>query len=238
MIVRIKQLIENIILSDRFSSQLDCTRKKERFGSRFGGWDVAVEDISKDSVVYSFGIGEDASFDLEMIQRLGVTIHAFDPPPKSIQWVHEQHFPDSFIVHEYGLADFDGVIKFNPPKNPNHVSHTILDRPETGNNAIIVDVKKLKTIMRELEHQHVDILKMDIEGAEYQVIHDLIESKIIPTQILVEFHHRFPNVGVPATEEAIMELKKAGYCLFSVSGNNEDFCFIFNNKNKLKRKIE
>jgi len=37
---------------------------------------------------------------------------------------------------------------------------------------------------------------MDIEGAEYEVIDDLIASGIRPKQILVEFHHRFKNVGV------------------------------------------
>ena len=35
--------------------------------------------IRADSVVYSFGVGTDVSWDKEMIQRFDVTVHAFDP---------------------------------------------------------------------------------------------------------------------------------------------------------------
>lgn len=35
-----------------------------------------------------------------------------------------------------------------------------------------IPVKKLSTIMDELNHQKTEILKMDIEGAEYDVIED------------------------------------------------------------------
>ena len=39
----------------------------------------------------------------------------------------------------------------------------------------------------------IDILKMDIEGAEYDVIDDIINSPVPIAQVLIEFHHRFPN---------------------------------------------
>lgn len=68
---------------------------------------------------------------------------------------------------------------------------------------------------------------MDIEGAEYQVIRELLESNIRPTQILVEFHHRFSGIGVKKTRIAIAQLNKMGYCLFSVSSRTgEEFGFI------------
>jgi hypothetical protein len=37
------------------------------------------------------------------------------------------------------------------------------------------------------EIDHIDILKLDIEGAENQVIPSLLKKRIFPTQILVEF---------------------------------------------------
>jgi hypothetical protein len=72
-----------------------------------------------------------------------------------------------------------------------------------------------------------------IEGAEYQVIEDLAISHIFPEQILVEFHHRFPNVGLRKTKKAMKTLKEMGYYLFSVSPSKEEFCFI-RNKNLIK----
>jgi len=67
--------------------------------------------------------------------------------------------------------------------------------------------------MRELGHEYIDILKMDIEGAEYDVIKDIHHLNIRPQQILVEFHHRFPGVGIKRTKEAIEELYSMGYQL-------------------------
>lgn len=201
-----------------------CAR--ERFGSGYGGWDVVTQSFGRDTIVYSFGIGEDASFDVALIDRFGMDVHAFDPTPKSIVWVKEQNFSSQLRLYEYGLAAFDGNVSFMPPENPNHVSHTILDRPETKNQSISVPVKRLKTIMRELGHDHIDLLKMDIEGAEYDVIDELAVSGIRPHQLLVEFHHRFPNVGVRKSREAIHALKSMGYRLFSVSATGEEFSFI------------
>jgi FkbM family methyltransferase len=204
----------------------DITCPKERFGSAYGGWDIVTERITADSVVYSFGVGEDASFDLALIRRFALKVHAFDPTPKSIAWVKSQSFPSDFIMHEYGIADFDGVIAFNPPENDTHVSHTILERPSTKGRAIEVAVKKLSTIMEELGHDKIDIMKMDVEGAEYDVIRDLENTGIRPRQILVEFHHRFPTVGNRKSVDAIKRIRNMGYELFSISASGEEFCFL------------
>ncbi|MCK9462251.1 MAG: FkbM family methyltransferase [Proteobacteria bacterium] len=224
-VARLKRYLE-IAQGNSIFIQPEIWCEKKRFGSQeYGGWDVAANGIDADSVVYSFGVGEDASFDIELIERYGITIHAFDPTPRSIEWVDKQRFPSKFIMHEFGIAAFDGLASFHPPENPEHVSHTMLDRPSTMGKVITVPVKRLVTIMNELGHNNVDILKMDIEGAEYNVIGDLENSNIRPKQILVEFHHRFPGIGMRKTKEAIKKLRLMGYLLFSVS-NEEEYCFL------------
>ncbi|MBD1856032.1 MULTISPECIES: FkbM family methyltransferase [Leptolyngbya] len=226
MVLRKLRRIGRTLLGKDFFATVDRDYPKERIGSDYGGWDVVVDHITPDSIVYSVGVGEDISFDLGMIERFGVTIHAFDPTPRSIDWVRQQKLTQPLIMHEYGLADFDGIVSFNPPENAQHVSHTLLDRPTTQTSAITVSVKCLETIMRELRHDRIDLLKMDIEGAEYQVIEYLAKSTIRPEQILIEFHHRFPNVGCHKTKESIELLRKLGYKLFSVSGTGEEFSFL------------
>jgi hypothetical protein len=103
----------------------DTPCRAERLGSDYGGWSIAPAAISSEAVVYSFGIGEDISFDLALIKRFGIVVHAFDPTPRSIAWVHRQDLPASFRLHGYGLADFDGEAVFAPPADPTHVSHAI-----------------------------------------------------------------------------------------------------------------
>jgi FkbM family methyltransferase len=222
---RLKKLVKAVVGKELLiKPAIMCA--KERFGSDFGGWDVVTTSIDNHSNVYSFGVGEDASFDTALIEKYNLTLHAFDPTPKSIEWVKRQGFSVRFVMHDYGIAAFDGDVSINPPENPDYVSYTLLDRLSTKAKAISITVKRLSTIMKELGHDQIDILKMDIEGAEYDVIKDISKSGIRPRQILVEFHHRFPGVGIKRSKEAIDGLKSMGYQLFSVSATNEEFCFI------------
>jgi FkbM family methyltransferase len=199
---------------------------KERFGSRYGGWNVAIGHLTNKSIVYSFGIGEDLSFDIALIHRFGLFIHAFDPTPKSIGWVHKQVLPESFIFHDYGLGDLDAEVNFYPPDNPNHNSYSMVKRSDIMIKPIHCRVKRLEKIMKELGHNNIDLLKMDIEGAEYQVIDDILNANLRPIQILVEFHHRFPNIGFNKTINALRKLTDNGYVIFSVSPSGEEFGLI------------
>lgn len=45
--------------------------------------------------------------------------------------------------------------------------------------------------MSDLHHQQIDLLKLDIEGSEYRVLDEILESQIPIHQIVVEFHDRF-----------------------------------------------
>lgn len=204
----------------------DICLSSERVGSDYGGWSVVLSEINAKSIIYSFGVGEDVSFDVELINRFDLVVHAFDPTPKSIKWIAEQNMGSNFIMHNYGIASVDGYVDFNPPENLQHVSYTMLDRPSTSERAMSLPVKKLASIMAELGHKKIDILKLDVEGAEYDVIDDLYASKIYPGQILVEFHHRFPGVGAAKTKNAINRIKLMGYKLFCISKSNEEYSFM------------
>ena len=67
---------------------------------------------------------------------------------------------------------------------------------------------------------------MDIEGAEYDVINDIVTAPVPIMQVLIEFHHRFKNIGVKETRKAIAGLNDAGYRIFNVSSSGEEISFI------------
>jgi hypothetical protein len=56
-------------------------------GNERARWCICPGALSVSSVVYFFGVGEDVSFELEMIRQFGVRVHAFDPTPRSIDLV-------------------------------------------------------------------------------------------------------------------------------------------------------
>ncbi|QDU33538.1 hypothetical protein KS4_15880 [Poriferisphaera corsica] len=215
----------NIIKGLDFSIKKDIKIPSLCLGSGYGGWCIIPREINKDSIIYSVGIGEDVSFDIALIEKFNVTLHAFDPTPKSIKWIEQLDLPQSFVMHPIGLSNYDGEASFCPPDNPEHVSHTMIKR--SGSDTITVKVVKLATIMKDLNHDHIDLLKMDIEGAEFDVIEDMIKSNIRPKQLLIEFHHRFPEIEVETSRNAIESLRKIGYKVYSVSPTNEEICFYY-----------
>jgi hypothetical protein len=67
---------------------------------------------------------------------------------------------------------------------------------------------------------------MDIEGAEYEVLDGLLASPIKPTQLLVEFHHRFAGIGLDKTADVIKRLRDDGYKIFAISEIGREVSFL------------
>ena len=57
-----------------------------RYGSDSGGWLLPSAMIGPDWLVYDFGVGDDISFDIALVEGHGCTIHAFDPTPESVAY--------------------------------------------------------------------------------------------------------------------------------------------------------
>jgi FkbM family methyltransferase len=197
-----------------------------RHGSDAGEWWVCPRGLGPSSIGYSLGIGTDVTFDLSLIETYGLTIHAFDPTPRAIAYVRGLALPPGFHCHALGVGNHDGPATFFPPENPNHISHTLLERQSTSARAIEVQIRRLSTIMRDLDHKRIDVLKMDIEGAEYEVLDEIADRHLEVQQLLVEFHHRFPEVGIDRTRRAIHALNAAGYRIFFASESGEEYSFI------------
>lgn len=192
------------------------------------GWAVWRDPIRASSVVYSFGVGDSVGWDLEMIRRFGVKVHAFDPTPASIAWVAARQFPPQFVFHDYGISDFDGWLDFYPPRRAGstHFSQerrgTLFDRrpPSKG------QVHRLATIMRKLGHHRIDVLKLDVEGSEFQAIPDLVASGIEVDQLLVEIHYQFRSSSFQQGLDVIGQLKDYGMHCLHVSKRGYEFTFV------------
>lgn len=195
----------------------------ERHGSDYGGWNIVAGSLNADSIVYAFGVGTDISFDLSLIDRYKLTVHAYDPTPRSMAWVEQQSVPPGFVFHPVGVANFDGEASFDAPADESHVSFTM---KSGAAGQVSAPVRKLTTLMAELGHDHIDLVKMDIEGAEYDVIDDMLDQSLDIRQFLVEFHHRMSGKHLERTRHAIARLNAAGYKVFAVAATGEEFSFI------------
>lgn len=199
-----------------------------KIGNKGADWIIYTDELKSSSVVFSIGIGTDISFDLELIRQFNLTVFAFDPTPKSLEWLSKQELPGQLRYFPVGISDHDGFMEFFAPDNQNHTSYTVVENvyQKNINKTIKAPVKKISTILKEMGHSSIDLLKMDIEGSEYAVIDDIIKSEIPIKQLLIEFHHRFENIGLNKTKEAVKKLNLAGYKIFSISMSGEEYSFI------------
>jgi FkbM family methyltransferase len=221
-----KRLKKALGLELNYSPEADCPGKVF-LGTEYGGWSICPEKIRPGGILYSLGVGEDISFDLAMIDKYEVQVYAFDPTPVSIEWIKRQNLPEQFHFFAYGIASFDGTAMFFARKDTEQGTYSMLERRKRKTAGIEMTFHRLSTIMHELGHQKIDILKMDIEGAEYEVIDDLLAAPIDIDQLLVEFHHKkFKNVGVYDTRRTIKKLQKNNFRIFSVSDRQREFSFI------------
>jgi FkbM family methyltransferase len=195
-----------------------------------GGWWFTPEGLNENSIVYSLGVGDEIDFDLSIIDKYGVTVHGFDPTPNSIDMLAGTDLPDRFHFHPWAVTAQDGSLKFYPrlkkDGSKSDVMYTMIAEKETIDDVIEVPAYSLSSIAEKLGHQHIDLLKMDIEGAEYEVLDGLLASPIKPTQLLVEFHHRFADIGMEKTADIIRRLRDDGYKIFAISEIGREVSFL------------
>ena len=197
---------------------------------RLDDWWICLPMLPENAVVYAFGIGEDLGFEREILRRKRVDVFAFDPTPNTVDWLATQSVPDRFHHRPWAIADRDGIWRLYPRVGKDgaesRVMHTMMPDPGNASAGVEIQARTLGSIMQMLGHAHVDVLKLDIEGAEYSVLENLLASPLRPAQVMVEFHHRFHAIGKQKTVDAISAMRNAGYGLARISSSGREFTLI------------
>jgi FkbM family methyltransferase len=201
---------------------IEISLLKRRYGNDWADWVVAHALLTPSSVVYSFGLGRDVSFEQALIVDIGCKVFGFDPTPISMKYVRSLGDIGDFRVFPYALSTFDGMKSFGCPERGD-VSFSTQD---VKRGAVELPVRTLSSLMAEMGDDRIDLLKMDIEGEEYGVVEDMIAHGIVPGQLLIEFHHAWNIADLSDTRMALSKLHAAGYRIFDVSPAGREFSFI------------
>lgn len=203
----------------------DVSLGTEYHGTDAGGWAVLKNSLSASSVVVSVGVGEDASFDLSLMGKYGLNVHAFDPTPKAVVWAQVNINDSRFHLYPEALSDNDGSIRLYLPEDDNHVSASIAKKSTAFFDAPCVSIL---TIFKRLNVDVIDVFKMDIEGAEYLVLDSIVNSNKLKSikQLLVEFHHFMPGFTVRQTSDSISVLNANGFDIAWASYTGHEVLFV------------
>lgn len=186
----------------------------QRLGTNYGGWYIPKDiKLDENSIVYSAGVGEDISFDLLLSNKYNSNIILIDPTKRAIE--HYKEILTYFKTKEWKFSgdiqndykekiidlevDFNKItyiekglwkeqskMKFFQQSNPKYVSQS-LKKEMFGTNFYEVEVDSIKNLMIHNKHDKIDLLKIDIEGAEIEVINKMLDDKIYPRYLCIEF---------------------------------------------------
>ncbi len=201
----------------------------EFHGSEYGGWPIVLDSLSRDSVVVDIGLGEDITFSESLMQKYGCHVYGFDPTPKSIEFVRKRLTPN-FSLFEVGVAAMGGEATFYLPNNVEHVSGSLFSTAHVGKKIITVPLIAIDDVPRVIGTDKIDLLKLDIEGAEFDLLDapGFAKTSCHTDQICIEFHHRWAQFGKARTVHAVACLKKLGFAAAWISSSNEEALFVRN----------
>jgi FkbM family methyltransferase len=228
------------------SIQVDHMVPVRQLGTSYGGWKVPEGFLDEHSICYFAGAGIDISFDVEVSKLFKSKVYIIDPTPQA-----KSHFNELIertangekleidrkrgLYYEVdletlkriewldvGLWGEDTIIRFyEPSNNRTMVSHSITNLHRTK-KFFEAKVVTLSTLMHQLKHPHIDYLKIDIEGAEYEVIRSLIKDQLDVRVLGIEFdevHHPLDQHSISRIEDAIRDLRNYGFAVVDVDDN-------------------
>ena len=226
----------------------------ERIGTPYGGWIIPKDKLTAQSICYLVGAGEDVSFDLGIASKYSCQVHIFDPTPRAIAHVENLqknlregkktacttsptgYYPDCppetgnlLRLHPYGIWESDTQLRFYAPLKAEHVSHSLVNL-QKSDQFIEVEVRRLSGVMRELGHQRLDLLKIDTEGAEYQILESILEDRLVVDILCIEYDESASNhldrQYLGRIKKSLEALQHAGYVVIAKEPDSRNYTLL------------
>ncbi len=150
-------------------------------------------------------------------------VYGFEPFPATFNLAEEnfklnQDISSKIIYHNYGLGKTNSLLNVQLPAN-GHLGGTtstfFYDHlPKHGaNKTITVTIKEAANVIQKIRSEnpnHKIVLKLDCEGAEYDIIDNLCDIGIIDTisSIFMEYHFK-------GKQSLVTKLSERGFIIFS-----------------------
>jgi FkbM family methyltransferase len=176
-------------------------------GNNYSGYWYPADLVSSQGTLWGVGLGMSSSFEVEMGAQ-GYKIYGFEPDKRFFEIAQDEFVGIDSEIFPYGLWDKEG--RFDSFGN-NISLVNIFDNSESNHDSL--EIREIHHVANELNlvnQQSPRVLKMNIEGAERDILQSLIERPL-PFEVLLfqaEFllHLRFFKISKKF--RATLELRK------------------------------
>ena len=200
--------------------------KARRLGVEFVYPNYVYRNIfNQSSVVIDVGCADDADFSVHILDRFDAQVFGVDPTRKHRGALKalEERSEGRFKHLALAVTSTEGGITFH--ESAENQSGSILnDHSNVMTDTITtydVESVTLKSLIQRIDRTQVDFLKLDLEGAEYDLLNNITSEDLKPfRQIFVEFHHHNTSRTPDETKEIVQSIANFGFSVFSFDDHN------------------
>ncbi len=165
-------------------------------------------DLNQDAVVIDLG-GYEGQWAADIFCKYACRIHIFEPFREFANNIQERFKKNPKVsIYPYGLSNANKKEKLN-------IAADRSSAYETGQASVDMQLIKIDDFITEHNIEQVDLMKINIEGGEYDLLEHLVSSKkiLLFNNVQVQFHDFVPNAA--ARMHAIQsELSKTHYLTY------------------------
>lgn len=142
--------------------------------------------LTSESIVFDLG-GYHGDFAAAIYERYGCRVFVFEPVPAFYEICAERFRGNTKVAcFNYGLSSADATININLAEN----ASSTISNSQSG-TGLTVNLKSVANCIRNLNIKSIDLMKINIEGGEFDVLPAMIDSddmkKVVNLQ--VQFHN-------------------------------------------------
>ncbi|MDE3028986.1 MAG: FkbM family methyltransferase [Paracoccaceae bacterium] len=144
-------------------------------------------NLSETSIVFDLG-GYKGDFSAQIFEKYGCFVYLFEPHPEFYEACVERFKSnDKVIPINAGLSNVAGSFYLSDSVD----GSSFLNAERDGKPTIKCEVRELFAVLEELDVEHIDLMKINIEGGEYPLLKhivDLNKTALVDTY-QIQFHN-------------------------------------------------
>jgi len=180
--------------------------------------------INPTSVVMDLGACR-GDFCKYITARYGCLAYAIEASPELFSGMIES---SSIRKYNYAIAGSDGFTTFYQ-SSLETAGNIMGSKSNSTGYTVEIETRKLSTLVQEVGLKELDLLKIDIEGAEVLLFDTAADKDItFAKQIAIEFHDsvHIPNISTEQARSIIKKIHAAGFWGIALGAKNSNWLFV------------
>jgi FkbM family methyltransferase len=168
--------------------------------------------LHSDAIVVDLGANRGV-FSTQMIYTHHCRCYAFEANPKLAAGIQTS---PALTVFPYAVARDNGVLRFHLAPND---EESMIQRSSSECSEEVIDVEaiRLEPFLKSLGVSKIDVLKMDIEGAEIEVLESCSDEFLRSVgQVTIEFHDFLGLTSPDEIHRVVNRMKSLGFVCIKI----------------------